>query len=73
MNRLIKNICFVALVVMLSLGGATATADDTEPAWLLPLSQQDLLNRGEANHFPDFYSEPSLPFVIQPTEQIVRF
>ena len=74
MNRLIKSICFVALVVMLSLGGATCTADDTEPTWLLPLSQlQDLLSRRQSNLFPDFYSEPSLPFVIQPTEQIVRF
>ena len=73
MNRLIKSLCFVALVVMLSFGGATATAGDTEPAWLFPLSRQDLLNRGEANLFPDFYSEPSLPFIIQPTEQIVRF
>ena len=32
MNRLIKSLCFVALVVMLSFGGATAAAGDTGPA-----------------------------------------
>ena len=67
MNRLIKSICFVALVAMLSFGGATCTADDTEPAWLSPLSQfQDLLSRRQINLFPDFTQNRHSPLLFSP-------
>ncbi|HAO71794.1 MAG TPA: hypothetical protein DCR06_04245, partial [Planctomycetaceae bacterium] len=55
-------------------GGATATADDTKPAWLLPQTRaQAFLKRSETNLFPDFYTAPSLPFVTHPREHIDRF
>ena len=74
MNSLITSLCFVAVCAIRLFGGATATADDTKPAWLLPQTRaQAFLKRSETNLFPDFYTAPSLPFVTHPREHIDRF
>ena len=48
-------------------------AGDSVPSWLLSRPRlENLLKRSVTKLFPDFYAEPSLPFVVDPDEQIVH-
>ena len=48
-------------------------AADTRPSWLLPQARlAGFLEESPTGLFPDFYSSPAFPFVIDPNEQIVR-
>ena len=47
-------------------------AADTRPSWLLPQASEGFLKESPTGLFPDFYSSPVFPFVIDPNEQIVK-
>ena len=71
MNRNGHLFMVVVLGAVGCLGGVVA--EDDCPLWLSPrASLENLLKESPTGLFPDFYSSPVFPFVIDPTEQIVR-
>ena len=71
MNRTVLRVIALLLGAILYQGRAVAEGDC--PAWLLPrASLQDSLRQSPTGLFPDFFSSPVFPFVIDPAEQIVR-
>ena len=71
MNRNGLLFILVVLGAVGCLGGVVA--EDVCPLWLSPkASLENLLKESPTGLFPDFYSSPVFPFVIDPTEQIVR-
>ena len=71
MNRKVLSVVVFMLAAMVCRG--KAVADDDCPAWLVPrVSLENVLKESPTGLFPDFYSSALFPFVIDPTEQIVR-
>ena len=63
----------MALCVGVVMGQGVLLAADTRPSWLLPqASPESFLEKSPTGLFPDFYSSPVFPFVIDPNEEIVR-
>jgi hypothetical protein len=71
MNRTV--LCGIALLLGAVVFQGRTVAEGDCPAWLLPrASLQDSLRQSPTGLFPDFYSSPVFPFVIDPNEEIVR-
>lgn len=71
MNRTVLFVIALMLGAVVCQGRAVAEGDC--PAWLLPRSSlEKLLIESPTGLFPDFYSSPVFPFVIDSTEQTVR-
>ena len=63
----------MALCVGVVMCQGVLLAADTRPSWLLPqASPESFLEKSPTGLFPDFYSSPVFPFVIDPNEEIVR-
>ena len=71
MNRAVLYV--IAFMVGAVVCQGRALAEGGCPAWLLPRSSlEKLLIESPTGLFPDFYSSPVFPFVINLTEQTVR-
>ena len=71
MNRAVLYVIAFMLGAVVCQGRAVAEGDC--PEWLLPRSSlEKLLIESPTGLFPDFYSSPVFPFVIDSTEQTVR-
>jgi len=63
----------MALCVGVVMCQGVLLAADTRPSWLLPQAcLESFLEKSPTGLFPDFYSSPVFPFVIDPNEEIVR-
>ena len=68
-----NRLCLIAMFMGVVVCQGWVAANDSRPSWLLPgASLQNSLQQSSTGLFPDFYSAPAFPFVIEPAEQIVR-